>query len=126
MLLEFRRVLFRSVVELYLTSPVDPNLTSLKKELKAYAKTSLLEPGESQILQWVIKPSDLASFNSASSAWIVGAGDYELLIGASSRDIRGILNFTQPDAIITARVHNVLLPKETIEIISPDNLQAEN
>ena len=51
------------------------------KELKAFAKTKKLQPGESQTLSFVVTPADLASFNTASSTWVTEAGNYTLSFG---------------------------------------------
>ncbi|MBQ6576988.1 MAG: glycoside hydrolase family 3 C-terminal domain-containing protein [Bacteroidales bacterium] len=78
----------KEVVELYVTAPAS-SLDKPVKELKAYAKTKALEPGEEQTLTMTFATADLASFDESKSAWVVDAGTYKFLFGASSRDIRG-------------------------------------
>ena len=58
------------------------------KELRSFAKTRSLQPGESQTLTMTIAQRDLASFSEADSQWVVEPGTYEVLVGASSADIR--------------------------------------
>ena len=79
-------------------------------ELKAFAKTRELQPGESETLTMRIDKMDLASFYEKKSAWVVDAGTYTFGVGASSRDIRGEAQLTVKKAL-TQRVHNVLRPK---------------
>ena len=75
-------------VQLYASAPAG-KLDKPVKELKAYAKTASLKPGESQELTLCFPTSGLASFDEEASAWVVDEGTYSFLFGASSRDIRG-------------------------------------
>ena len=77
----------KEAVQLYVSAPAG-NLDKPVKELKAYAKTKELAPGESQELTLTFPTSELASFDEAKSAWVVDAGTYTFQFGASSRDIR--------------------------------------
>lgn len=76
-------------------------------ELKAFGKTKLLAPGQSETLTMSIKNSDLASFNEGKSAWVVDAGQYTALVGASVADIRQSVKFSVDKLQIT-EVHNVM------------------
>ena len=78
----------KEVVELYVTAPENKHLDKPAKELKAFAKTGKLAPGESQVLTLTFPTSELASFDEKASAWKVDAGTYTFQFGASSRDIR--------------------------------------
>ena len=77
----------KEAVQLYVTAP-ESRLDKPAKELKAFAKTGKLAPGESQVLTFTFPTSDLASFDEHASAWKVDAGTYTFQFGASSRDIR--------------------------------------
>ena len=83
----------KEVVEVYATAPgLDMNKPA--KELRAYAKTNSLKAGESQTVTMTFAEADLASYDESKSAWVVEAGDYKVLVGASSRDIRATLDLT--------------------------------
>jgi len=77
----------KEAVQLYVAAP-SGEIRKPVQELKAFAKTGELGPGESQIMTMNLKAADLASFCSKSSSWITAEGEYEFRFGASSRDIR--------------------------------------
>jgi beta-glucosidase len=108
----------REAVQLYLSAPAQ-KIDKPAGELKAFAKTRLLQPGESETLTFTINPESLASFDSQSSSWIAEAGSYEVRIGASSRDIRQKASFNLQKDLIVKRESKSLVPKDKIEEIKP-------
>ena len=87
----------REVVELYVAAPAG-GLEKPARELKAFAKTKLLAPGESETLTMKVTAYDLASFNEEHSAWETAEGNYQVLFGASSTDIRSTASFRMKKA----------------------------
>ena len=81
----------KEVVELYVAAPDSKAANKPAKELKAYAKTKALKPGESETLTLSVKAADLASFDEAASAWVVAEGQYQFLVAASAQDIKATL-----------------------------------
>ena len=77
----------REVVEVYVSAPAG-GLEKPARELKAFAKTGLLAPGESQTLTFKVSAYELASFNEEASRWETASGRYDVLFGASVEDIR--------------------------------------
>ena len=100
------KVAGREVVELYVSAPAG-GLEKPARELKAFAKTKLLAPGESETLTMKGSAYELASFNDEHSAWETAAGTYEVLFGASSVDIRSTATF-RIDKAQSWKVHDVL------------------
>lgn len=78
----------KEIVELYVKAPAG-KLSKPAQELKAFAKTRELKPGEQQTVTLQVAIADLASFDERNSCWTVEKGRYEFRVGASSRDIRG-------------------------------------
>ena len=81
------KVAGREVVELYVSAPAG-GLEKPTRELKAFAKTKLLAPSESETLTMKVTAYELASFNEEHSTWETAAGTYQVQFGASVADIR--------------------------------------
>ncbi len=92
----------QEVVQLYLSAPAK-KLSKPSEELRGFAKTRLLQPGETQPITFAITPSDLSSYDEAQSSWIDEAGTYTVKIGASSLDIRQTATFHLPKDIVVEK-----------------------
>ncbi len=103
----------KEIVEIYLTAPSD-KIDKPAEELKAFVKTRLLKPGETQALTVTIREADLASFFTDKEQWIANAGKYTIKIAASSEDIRLKADFNLPDDIIVETVHKAMSPQVEI------------
>jgi len=103
----------REVVQLYLTAP-NNTIDKPEKELKGFAKTNLLAPGQSQFMVFTLRAADLASFNPDKEEWIADAGEYKAKIGTSSRQIEKTVSFNLAKSIVTERVHKALTPEVAI------------
>lgn len=57
------------------------------KELKGFAKVSL-EPGETKTVEIELNKRSFAWYNTQIHDWYAASGNYEILVGASSADIR--------------------------------------
>ncbi len=98
----------KEIVQLYVAAPAG-GLDKPAQELKAFAKTRELQPGESETVILTVNNADLASFDEAQSAWVVDAGTYTFKVGASSRDIRAELAAEVKGSV--AKANAVLLKK---------------
>ena len=108
----------KEVAQMYLSAPAG-KLDKPAMELKGFAKTRLLQPGESQTLQFDITPRNLASFDHASSSWIAEAGKYEVRIGASSRNIRQSASFNLDGDLVVKKESPALAPNVRINELKP-------
>jgi beta-glucosidase len=98
----------KEVVEVYVHAP-EGGLEKPERELKAFAKTKLLAPGESQTVTVKVDNYGIASFNEATSAWEAPAGNYQVMFGANVSDIRAQAPYKLKKAQ-SWPVHNVLAP----------------
>lgn len=104
----------KEVVQLYLSAPAKEE-DKPKQELKAFAKTRLLAPGQSQVLRFTLHATDLASFYTDKSAWIAEAGEYKINIGLSSRNIVKTLSFKLAKDRMTEKAQAALQPQVPID-----------
>jgi beta-glucosidase len=81
----------KEVVQLYVRD-VKSRLVRPEKELKAFAKVAL-EPGETQCVTLTLDERALSFYDDAQTQWVAEAGEFEVLVGASSRDIRCVGSF---------------------------------
>ena len=98
----------KEVVQLYVSAPAG-GLEKPSAELRSFAKTRELKPGESQVLTFKVDAYTLASFNEAASAWETAAGQYRLLFAANVEDVRQTAVFTLKKAA-SWKVNDVLAP----------------
>jgi len=81
----------QEVVQLYVRDPLS-RLARPEKELKAFAKVGL-EPGQSTRVSFVLDDRALAYWDPSTGGWVAEPGEFELLVGSSSRDIRSRASF---------------------------------
>ena len=104
----------KEVVQVYVTAPKG-QIEKPAQELKAFAKTRELQPGESETLTMQIPVRMLASFDEQGSQWLTEAGNYTFKFGASSRDIR--CTATAKVGQYTEKVSNALAPKVKLDLL---------
>jgi len=104
----------KEVVQVYLSAPAK-SMDKPALELKAFAKTELLSPKQSQTLSFTLTPESLASFDTARSAWVVEAGTYTVKVGNSVENILQTATFTVPKEIVVQKVADVLKPNKAFD-----------
>ena len=105
----------KEVAQVYVQAPKG-RLEKPVQELKGFAKTRSLQPGESQTLTIVIPVRDLASFDEAGSQWLTEAGTYTFRIGASSRDIQATASLKLNE--YTEKTSNALAPQQKLRLLT--------
>ena len=109
------KVAGKEAVEIYVSAP-DGGLVKPESELKAFGKTRLLQPGESQTLTFKADAYTLASFNEEASEWQTASGKYTVKFGASATDIRATATFNGKAK--SWKVEKLLLPQQPIHEIA--------
>lgn len=104
----------KEVAQVYVQAPAG-KLEKPTQELKAFAKTRELKPGESQTLTMTIPVRDLASFDEAGSQWLTEAGTYTFRLGFSSRDIKASLPLALKE--YTEKTTNALAPQQKLNLL---------
>jgi beta-glucosidase len=82
----------QEIVQLYVRD-VESSLHRPNKELKAFAKVQL-EPGERKTVQLTLDRASMAYYDDRERAWVAEAGEFEVLVGASSQEIKARATFT--------------------------------
>ncbi len=98
----------KEVVELYVSAP-SGGLEKPARELKAFAKTRELQPGQSETLTMQLALYDLASYNEATQAWETAPGKYTIGFGASVEDIRATASYSLSKQY-AVKCHDVMKP----------------
>ena len=104
----------KQVAQIYVVAPKG-RLEKPTKELKAFAKTSLLKPGQSETLKMTIPVRELASFDEANSQWLAEAGQYSFLVGNNVEDIKDGVTLNLPEYI--EKTDNVMAPNEKLNLL---------
>ena len=104
------KVAGKEVVQVYVAAP-GKDMDKPAKELRGFAKTKSLQPGESQTVTISIPYESLASFNEAESQWQVEAGVYKVMVAKNAADAKPLIVAVNEEAGITEKVKPCLLPE---------------
>ena len=104
----------KEVAQVYVAAP-QGTIEKPAQELKTFAKTRELQPGESETLKMQIAIRDLASFDEASSQWLAEAGSYQFCIGSSSRCLPCKVETTIGK--YTEAVNNAMAPQQKLNLL---------
>lgn len=85
------KVAGKEIVQIY-SSVQQSNVPRPAKELKGFAKTKLLQPGESETLHIAIPKEELNYYDESQRGWKLASGTYTFHVGTNVNDIKGRLN----------------------------------
>ena len=98
----------KQVVQVYFSAPQE-RIDKPYQELVAFAKTKLLEPGESQELKIEFDAVRFASYDDILCARVIDIGDYLIRVGTSSRETKIAAVVNIPEQITTEKYHRFLV-----------------
>jgi len=79
----------KEVVQVYFEAP-DDRIKTPARQLISFAKTPMLEPGESRTVSIEFAKNKMAAYDDlgkiSASSWVLEKGDYKLFVGTSVRD----------------------------------------
>ena len=109
------KVASKEVVQLYVSAPAG-KLNKPYQELKAYAKTSTVLPGETETVTLKVKTADLSSYDEESSAWIMEKGKYLFRLGNNSRNTEIIAAIELDETVKTVQLSRQLTLDRDLEL----------
>ena len=93
------KVAGKEVIQLYVADK-ESTVQRPVKELKAFDKIEL-QPGESKEVSFTLNKRDFSYYSKVYDRWLAESGEFDILIGSSSRDIRlnGSLNLSNTEKL---------------------------
>ncbi len=109
----------KEVVQVYAACP-SGKLKKERKRLAAFEKTALLQPGESETLHLEVPTALLESYRTGKAAYCMEAGDYDILVGTSSRDVTLAARLTLTETVETEHLTNICPLLDALKEIRPE------
>ncbi len=119
----------KEVVQAYYSAP-QGRLGKAARVLCAFAKTRLLQPGETQLMTLCWKIADMASYDDCGkvckSAYVLEQGEYRFYIGTSVRDaVENATVYTAAKDIVTQQLTSRLAPTSLTKRMLADGTYEE-
>lgn len=119
----------KEVVQAYYSAP-QGRLGKAARVLCAFAKTRLLQPGETQLMTLCWKIADMASYDDCGkvckSAYVLEQGEYKFYIGTSVRDaVENATVYTAAKDIVTQQLTSRLAPTSLTKRMLADGTYEE-
>lgn len=101
----------KEVVQVYVAAPGN-DMRKPARELRGFAKTKKLAPGEQQQVDITIPYPELASFCEAESQWQVESGEYRVMVARNAADPKPLTAVVSENAAVTEKVEPCLLRQQ--------------
>lgn len=108
----------REVVQVYVSPPTG-RLPKPYQELKGYAKTGLIAPGDTAEVSISFATETLSSYDEEKAAWVMESGDYPIRVGNHSRATSVAAVIHLDGEAVTRQVSNQLVPEKPLKRIVP-------
>ena len=99
----------KEIAQLYVSDKTGVEVRP-EKELKGFEKVNL-KPGEAKTVTFKLDKRSFAYWNTDTKEWYASSGTYEILVGASSRDIRATV---QVDVTSSSKKAFTITPQTTM------------
>ncbi|WP_197068299.1 glycoside hydrolase family 3 N-terminal domain-containing protein [Candidatus Soleaferrea massiliensis] len=119
----------KEVVQVYYGAP-QGLLGKPAKQLAAFAKTGVLQPGESQTMSISYKIDDMASYDDGGvtgndSSYVLEAGDYKIYVGNDVRSCEQVKVYNEPETRVTDVLEEVMAPTRPLQRMKPGELKED-
>ncbi len=108
----------REVVQVYVALP-NGQLVHPARELRTFAKTRLLQPGDAETVRLALAPRDFTYYDTEQAAWVTPSGSYTITVGTSSRDLQKAGQVTVSEDRLVEKATPVLRPQVKITERTP-------
>ncbi len=108
----------KEVVQIYYSAP-QGKLGKPTRQLVAFAKTTLLQSGQSQEMTLSFSINDMVSYDDTDHHYILEKGNYRIYIGSDVRSATLSYEFTIKEDIIVAKLKEALAPYHSFIRIKP-------
>ena len=109
----------KEVVQLYSSAP-KCRLEMPRYELRAFQKTQLLQPGQSQLITLQITARDLASYDETLAAYVLCAGAYDIYVGNCIRSLENVCTYSNPVERVVQQLQNRCVPRKLYQRMRAD------
>lgn len=117
----------KEVVQAYLSAP-QTNLAKPYQSLAGFKKTSLLQPGEEEVITIEFDIRDSSSYDESSEMYFLDKGNFIVRLGNSSRNTKPICKISNPSILPVKKVKNVFGKPEFADYapsVGEDDLDVE-
>lgn len=115
----------REVIQVYVTSP-EGGIDKPFKELRGFAKTSLLGPSQKETITISFDTASMASYDINRASYVLEKGQYIIRVGNSCDNTRSAAVLTLDRDVVTVKCRNLFGLDEAVEEIQAPKREKED